>query len=229
MTAVLAVSYPDRVEIAADAAVLDENAKVVRITSKIFSAPSGKVVVTGRGRSIDLISMIATGIMMNVDALGFDKAMVELQRLLDVAPEQKNETELIIAGLSEREGMALKFVTLTALVDEIPPRRVIEVPGYYYGGPYIGEFSASDLEDLSQTGAGILEMARSTPGKNLANPDSVAIFGVGGFAEHVVISAEGCTRNVLRRWSDCIGEAITPRWPACPDLVAAAALEQVLP
>lgn len=213
MTAILALKHDDRIEIVADGAVLDGQAKVMRITSKIFSDNAGRIVVSGRGRSFDLIAGLADGIIMNVQQMGFDAAMVELQRLADAHPgKQQNATDLVMAGFSGNGQPQLKLFCLTEHFG-LPPMKVIDVPGLFWGGPEIGQLHIDELDNLSAFGAGIFERARNTPGRDMSDLESSPMFGIGGFVEHVELSSRGVVRKTLRRWPDTIGETIKPRRP----------------
>lgn len=213
MTAVLAVLHAERIDILADGAVYDDQGRVLRITSKIFSDDRGRIVISGRGKNFDMIAGFAGGIIMNVQQMGFDAAMVELQKLADAHPgKQQTPTDLVMAGFSLDGQPQLKLFCLTEH-SGLPPMKVIDVPGLFWGGPEIGQLHIDEIGNLSAFGAGIFERARNTPGRDMSDPESSPIFGVGGFVEHVELTSRGAVRKTLRRWPDKIGETIKPRRP----------------
>lgn len=215
MSAFIAVVYRDCVEILNDAAVLDPDGCLSEVRSKCWRSYNTRLAVTGRG-SAPIVDAVANGILMLAECGSFDGTLIALQNTLDVTPGGNAPyCEWIIAGISETRGPTA-FVFQTQDEVDIAALKLVQAPGYAYGGPTVDlDDVLRGLErDLDRRGVRAMEKIRRTPGRPTGSPEGTPEFyAVGGFVEHTRISAARMENRILHVWPDTIGEPINPFAP----------------
>lgn len=221
MSAVLAVQYPDRVQVLADAFRAYDAAPAVlaKVRSKIWTSEPSRIAVSGRG-SVAAFAIFGRGIAINGFVLrSFDRTFARIEADLADA-KRKNRVlpfaEVFVAGISETRGPIVRcFVTAAHGIVE-PFRLYSPVTSgpsapYFYAGPPVPNLMFRLGDGLEATGAAIMEQVRATPAPPAGDPSGDPIFAVGGFAELVTIDAAGITRQKLREWpEDKVGQKIDP-------------------
>lgn len=221
MSAVLAVQYPDRVQVLADAFRSSDAAPAVltKVRSKIWTSERSRIAVSGRG-SVPAFSIFGRGIVLNGFALGsFDRTFARLDADLAKAKRKGRVlpfAEVFVAGISETRGPILRcfYTTPFGRIEPFrlyPPVVFGDMPPYFWGGPPSNNLLFRLGADLETTGAGIMAQARATAAPNVSNPIGEPYFGVGGFAELVTIDRTGIRREIVLRWpEDKPGQKIAP-------------------
>jgi hypothetical protein len=213
MSAYIAARKDDRVTILSDAATYDRKLIVRRIASKIEEIGQFNTVVVSRG-DLDVCVTLANGIRQIWRlADSFDIAVSSLERQLDRlnAIGDQRPLEFILAGISEAHGPVLRAFT-NRKVEGMEPFKfhiindVIQC-GFVPTGDRVTAFDEKGgIDDL---GLDMMELMRLQVSEPLT-ADSKPGHIVGGFVERADITADGISREIIRRWPDRVGFPIDP-------------------
>ena len=229
MSALLAVTAPDRAFLMADAAVYDRNGVLTDIRSKTVLLPHMKAAGSCRGNLLPL-ALMSTALedFANWDAFRPNApAVFQAMDLLMSAVVPGRFYEFCLVGWSDDRGRA--EVVFHATHPQIPP-------GFNVGGPTLITDCliprGPGLEELFEIEPAVFDpVANGLPAFDVAHrtpadlhcgqePDPLMAYSVGGFVQCVTITPDGIRSEILREWPDEVGRPIEPHKEAVRCLAA---------
>lgn len=229
MSALVAVTAPDRAWLMADAVVYDREGIVTDIRSKTVLLPHLKAAGSCRGNLLPL-ALMATALE---DFGGWDElrsnlpAVFQAMDLLMAAVVPGRFYEFCLVGWSDDRGRA--EVVFHATHPQVPPNFNVGGPTLITDcliprGPGLEELFEiePDVFDPITHGLPAFEKSHAT----LADlhcglePEPLMAFSVGGFVQCVIITPGGIKSEILREWPDEIGRPIDPHKEAAQCLAA---------
>lgn len=216
MTAIIALRLPDRIEIASDTAVYDQQQIVRGFECKIERMPSGKGVMTGRGlsRTLDLFleytselaertssyDLFIAALRSGAEAFRENVARISRAKRDNIKPFQ-----VMFAGLSEQEG---PVIYTFSNIDE-GDLKAFELNNVPFGVAFGNSLSAAEhrrmlnLGGLKTIASRFFDGARNDPARDLAS------MVVGGQIDFTVIDQDGISIETVHSWDDVVGQRIT--------------------
>lgn len=218
MSAYYAVAYPDRVEIATDGAIYDDNGTVIDLRYKAWHSETLPITWAGRGNTIMVdgigIMLSALAGLGSVDAVldAFSRALLRNERLREIPIDG------VIGSISDAGVPQLHWFTTSELFEGYDPLVLYDVGPEWAGGPHPHPSTLADYgfpdrmanSTLGESAGDLFEALRATRMQHLAHPDQPWIYGVGGHVDLTTVRADGVTTERLRTWPDVIGEPIDP-------------------
>lgn len=213
MSAYVSAVYADRIEVMADAAIVDDTTgKLIGIGSKIHVAPGLPLVITGRGNNLVMLELL--GAFHEAAKAGTVDGALERFGAFLAGLEGRvftYEQDVLLAGWSETAG---------------PIHRHAVIHGKPFGGPLLtlnaveSPFLAGTLDDEGLYEAGffaddfdaglglaarkLFEAWRKKPIDRPGGP----LFGIGGQVNKLTITKDGTRMETVGHWLDAIGEPI---------------------
>jgi hypothetical protein len=229
VSAILSFRSASSVCILTDGAAYDHEGRLTRILEKIDRSSKAPIAVATRGNSRE--GWVASQFIIRLlEQEGFDKGIAALADALPefgLLPDSSNRLEVLIAGVSERDGPRhLTFNNLDPLLFGTAMR--IEDPGEFFsgingdGGDRDGGLAASGVRGrvfgesteawLAAMGGKIFDFYRriSIPPAPW-NGDRRESYLIGGHVDLTVVDRGGVRTRRIHHWpEDKIGERINP-------------------
>jgi hypothetical protein len=209
MTALNAFVAADTVHVFSDGGIYNEQGKMVCLKAKVdlLASMSGVIASTG---PVDLSRSLAF-VLGKENPATFDELLSGLHGylaaavgILEVAKETGLETfEIIIAAYDEAEDRPR--LARAVCVDG----KITVGESNLFRSPKLapGDIPDYDTDKPRESGLALLEAQRRALCGILAIPGSAAHV-VGGVAHHTVVSRDGVTTSIIRRWPDVVGEKL---------------------
>lgn len=219
MSAYYALAYEDRVEIATDGAIYEDDGTIIDLRYKAWHSDTLPLAWAGRGNSIMVdgvgLMLSAVSFMGSVDwALErFQEAIARNERLLEIPFDG------VIGSISDAGVPQLHWFTTYDGFEGFNPLVLYEVGKEWAGAPQPHPSTLADYgfpermatSTLGESAGDLFEALRATRMQHLAHPDQPWIYGVGGHVDLTTVRADGCTTERLRTWpQDVVGEKIDP-------------------
>ncbi|MBL8578889.1 MAG: hypothetical protein JNK47_16825 [Mesorhizobium sp.] len=212
MSAFLAVTYDDRVELLTDGAIYTADGTLTGIRRKVWPVGNLPIAITGRGNSGVLDAFVAVFRVAAGACATVDDALASMAGVIErrAGKGMPSDVEMVICAISESRGPSLfYFATADMWGAGIEPWTLVEVDSPFYGGPLVDVSDLSARDGLAEVGAEVFSRMRRTPGRNPLNPEMPKLYGIGGHVDHTTVSAAGCTIERIHEWpEDVVGRRI---------------------
>lgn len=217
MSAFVAVAYPHRVELVSDGATVTPSGTVAMIRSKTWKSASLPIAFAGRG---NVGALMHVGIYLARASEGGTVDATLEQFAADLAeglPKLKGALiDGVVCAMSETSGPHVLYFTTSSTIEGFAPFQLHDMPAMAGGSDptpeALAEFGFPDRllrEPLEECGADVIEVMRKFRMAH-TNQGGHEVYGIGGFAELTVVSADGLQSKVLRTWADKPGNLIDP-------------------
>ncbi len=219
MSAYYGVVYPDRVEIATDGAIYDDDGTVIDLRRKAWHSQTLPIAFAGRGNSV-----MVDGIGLLLDTASFmgsvDWALERFAELLARHERLKViPIDGIIGSISDAGVPQMHWFTTYDGFEGFEPLTLYDVGHEWAGAPTPHPATLADYgfpermadSTLAESAADLFEAFRRTRMQHLAHPNKHWLYGVGGHVDLTVVRADGVTTEMLREWpEDVVGRKINP-------------------
>jgi len=216
MSAYLAIAYPDRVELLTDGAVTFNDGTVSDILTKVWTAPTVPLAITGAGE-ISQVENIARYILGWAALTGVAGALDALSTM----PHPAGDLCIVLAGISEDHGPGVWSYS-TRSEDNHPAFAVARRVGLYAmgSGLDVSDISATGLtradfaDGIARGGIKLMDAWRRKACVSPARPELGPGYYIGGKVDHTVVTSAGVVTREVHRWPDKIGSVIDPSFTA---------------
>lgn len=218
MSAFISAVYADRIELMADAAIVDDTTgALIGIGSKIHVTPGLPLAITGRGNNMVTLELLGafheaakTG---TVDG-AIERFGVFLAGL--AGREFTHEQDVLLAGWSETAGPIHRHAVIHGKPFGGPLLRLNEVQSPFLAGTlddeglYQAGFFADDFDaGLGLQARKLFEAWRKKPIDRPGDP----LYGIGGQVHKLTLTKDGTRMETVGHWMDAMCEPIRPGRP----------------
>jgi hypothetical protein len=218
MSAYYAMAYNDRIEIAVDGAIYEDDGTIIDLRKKFWKSDRFPLAFVGRGSSV---SIDGVGHLLDVQCSFCDDVDEVLERLAAAlernARDGATPIDGLLAGWSKTYGPLLHWFTTFDGFEGFEPFRLYNVGAEWAGGPTPDAETLASFgfpwpgRTLAECAVDLFEAMRRTEMEHLAHPGRPMLYGVGGHVDLITVTAAGCVTERLHTWpQDRVGHKITP-------------------